>query len=179
MRININKRKLRIFIKKAIFSISLLIMLLLIIIGMKQSDFSNIKKYNKDDKAFKEVDYNPKKLTIKYYNTKITINEENSLANLGDFVFNVAGDKKLIANISLKFKSYKKDQSWIIGDDSIKNEILFKNAVLRDAIIDTMIGSSNATINNKRMREEIKNSINKKLSKGQIEDVYFNEFILQ
>ncbi|QOY53653.1 flagellar basal body-associated FliL family protein [Candidatus Sulfurimonas marisnigri] len=179
MKININAITLRNFVKKTIFAVISLIILLLIIIGVRQSDFTNIKKYDSDDKSPREVVYNPNKITLNYYTTKVTLNNENSLANLGDFVFNVAGDRKLIANISLKYKSNNTSENWIQSDNNAGEEIVKKSVVLRDAIINTMIGNHNATVNSKKMRNDLKENINKNLSSGEIEEVYFNSFILQ
>lgn len=179
MKINFNTTDIRNLVKKMILSIISLIMLLLVIIGIRQSDFTKIKKYDNNDKSPREAIYNPNKITFNYYTTKVTLNDENSLANLGDFVFNVAEERKLIANISLKYKQKNKIEEWIKSDSDIREEIIKKSVILRDAIINTMIGSTNATINSKKMRNDLKENINKILSSGEIEEVYFNSFILQ
>ena len=175
MRINLKKYYLRNLIKNIAIAVVSMIVLLLMIVAMRQSDFSKINKYDKKDKTPRVISYQ-KKPSMHGLIPPISINTDSSLANLGNFVFNVAGDKKLIANISLKYNSNA--TSWFNKDD-IEDEILKKNTIIRDAIIDTMIGHNNASANSKQMRKDLKENINKTLSNGKIQEVYFNEFILQ
>ncbi|MCF6310727.1 MAG: flagellar basal body-associated FliL family protein [Sulfurimonas sp.] len=167
----INKRK--IIIKNASIVVLLLIILLLMVLGVQNSDFGKIKKYNSKDGS-------PRDMMTKFINSsgmQVTV-ANNNMANLGDFTFNIAGDRKLIANISLKYKSIK-DDSWFSGGDETKKEILNKSAILRDAAINTMLGSSVATANSKKMRKALRNTLNNNLSSAEVEEVYFNEFIIQ
>ena len=98
------------------------------------------------------------------------------MANLGDFTINIADGKKLIANISLKYKDHK-ESSWLSGS-ATEAEILKNGPVLRSAVVSAISGS-NATMHNNKMKKNIKDSLNKYLSNGEIEEVYFNKFIIQ
>ncbi len=166
------------YLKKAIMVVAILIVILGMIVGVLTSDFKKIKKFDSSEKS-------PRQLvssivnSSKYYNTRISINKDSNIANLGDFTFNVSNKKMLIANISLKYKSNKQSTKWSDNTEEIQQEIMKKGTILRDAVIDTMIGSYDTNANSKRMKREIKRNINKKLSEGEIEEVYFNKFIFQ
>lgn len=154
-----------------IFSI---IVLLLLVLGIKNSDFGNIKKYDSGGKS-------PREMMTKFINSsgmEVSITNDE-VANLGDFVFNIAGDRKLIANISLKYKSTVENNSWFKSKDDIKKEIMKKSVILRDATIHTMLGSPIATANSEKMREELRDTLNSNLSTGEVIEVYFNKFIIQ
>lgn len=168
--------------KKVLKIIMLLILFILVIygifIGLRSSDFTNLKKYNTNGKS-------PREMMSEFihsdngnnYSTRVTI-QNDTVANLGDFEFNIAGDKKLVANISLKYYQYNEENSFN-DDNSIKKEILNKAVILRDTAINTMLGSTKARADNDRMREDLKNAINKNLKNGQVKEIYFNKFIIQ
>ncbi|MFA5232892.1 MAG: flagellar basal body-associated FliL family protein [Sulfurimonas sp.] len=165
-------------IKGAIIVVLLLIIILLLILGVLSSDFTKLKKYNIANDSPRESVYNRTILSNLSNGMKVSISSENR-ANLGDFVFNISGDKKLIANIAIKYKPIKDDSSWFSNRDEIEQEILKKGIILRDATINTMLGYSTASANNEKMRQKLKETLNKNLSKSEIEEVYFNEFIIQ
>lgn len=171
----------RTIIKKMSIFILLLIVILLLILGIQTSKFSNIKKYE-SDKSPRDImsQTRPSSSSTKNYSMEVTI-VNDTIANLGDFTFNIAGNKKLVANISLKYKSNTKDSSWLGSDsnDDVKKEILQKSAILRDAAIGTMLGSSRVTADSSRMRKALKETLNSNLSAGRVEEVYFNKFIIQ
>lgn len=173
MQINMKK-----ILKRVMWLVVLIIVGYAIYIGLRDSDFANIKKYKTHGKSPREImaDFLNSDGS-EYYSTKVTI-KSDSVANLGDFEFNIAGDRKLIANISLKYYQYNKESSFN-DEGSLKKEILDKAVILRDTAINTMLGSTRARADNDRMREDIKNALNKKLKNGQIKDVYFNKFIIQ
>ena len=165
-------------IKILSFTILFLIGVLFIILGIQKSEFWNIKKYDKSDgKSFANM-VAPGRTDKSRHDQTVKI-EGNSRANLGDFNFNIAGDKTLVANISLKYKSTSEKSSWFADSDDIENEIIKKSVLLRDATINTMIGSNRATINSEKIRKELKKNINKNLTCGEVEEVYFNKFIVQ
>lgn len=173
---NIDKRDI---IKKAIIVVSSLIGLLLMTIGVLTSDFNKIKKFNTKDKSPRQL-ISSKLQYNQLHKTDIDIDSDNNIANLGDFTFNVGEKNILIANISLKFKSNKKSKEWISSSDDIEQEIAKKGGtILRDAVIDTMIGNYDTTADSQRIKREIKRNINTKLSSGEVEEVYFNKFIFQ
>ena len=163
-------------IKKIIIGVVVLIGVLLLVIGVMRSEFGNIKKFDSGGKSARDMMSNFKP-GGNGYSTSVSIGT-SSIANLGDFTFNISSDKKLIANISIKYKQ-NGIASWFSDDEKIKNEIIKKGTILRDAVINTMIGNTDARADSKKMRTELKNSINSELVEGQIEEVYFNKFIIQ
>jgi flagellar protein FliL len=171
-------------IKTLIGIIVALIVVLLLAYGVSKSEFSNLKKYDEKDNSISDVRSRmqaPSKLKQKiaeerYYTTKVRI-KGSGMANLGDFTVNIAGGRKLTANISLKFKE-KKGNSWLSGN-SVEDEIVAKGVILRSAVISTISGSRDASVANNLMKKELVNNINKNLSDGEVEEVYFNRFIVQ
>ena len=168
--------------KKLLKRITIAILLILVVyalfIGLRDSDFANMKKHNSHGKSLREI--MSEFLTSgknDYYSTKVTI-KSNSVANLGDFEVNIADDKKLVANISLQYYQYNNDNTFI-DNNSVEKEILDKAVILRDTAFNTMLGSTKARADNDRMREDLKNALNKNLKNGQIKEIYFNKFIIQ
>ncbi|EDZ62551.1 Flagellar basal body-associated protein FliL [Sulfurimonas gotlandica GD1] len=161
-----------------------LIVGMLLVYGVSKSDFSKIQKYDEKDNSISDVrsrmkgpsEQKEKIAKERYYTTKVKI-KEGSMASLGDFTVNISGNRKLTANISLKFKE-KKSNSWLSGD-SVEEEIIAKGDILRSAVIHTISGSKNATVANNLMKKELVNNINNHLSDGEVEEVYFNRFIIQ
>jgi flagellar basal body-associated protein FliL len=171
----------RTIIKKISMFILLLIVILLLILGIQTSKFSDIKKYESDKSPRDNMSQTRSSSSnTKDYSMQVTI-ENDTIANLGDFTFNIAGNKKLVANISLKYKSNTKDNSWFESNSNndVKKEILQKSVILRDAAISTMLGSSRVTADSSRMRKALKETLNNNLSTGKVEEVYFNKFIIQ
>ncbi len=170
-------------VKITIWIIVAILLILLIIYGVSTSDFTNLKKYEKNEYGINDIREkmqtpSKRKQEIakeRFYTNRVTI-KSSTMANLGDFTVNIAGDKKLILNISLKYKDKNKD-SWLSSSD-IKNEILTKGDILRDAVIHTFSNSNNARASNDKMKEELMKNINTCLSQGEIEDVYFNRFLI-
>jgi len=164
-----------------IMSAAILILLgiLVLIMGIQESEFGNIKKYDKKsgDKSFSNM-VAPGRTDRSRHDQSVKL-EGNSRANLGDFNFNIAGDKTLVANISLKYKSTKEEKDWFGDSNDIEDEIIKKSVLLRDATINTMIGNKRATINSEKIRRELKKSINENLTCGEVEEVYFNKFLIQ
>ena len=180
MKTNLQEIDMHKLIKKAILVVVILIVLLSMVVGILTSDFNKIKKFDSSNKSPRAMISSMNKSSKnRYYNTEISIDSSNNMANLGDFTFNIGNEKMLIANISLKYKAYTDSNGWMNGNENIKKEILKKSAILRDAIIDTMIGSYDESSSEQRMKREIQRSVNKKISSGEIEEVYFNKFIFQ
>lgn len=172
----INRRKI---IKNAVLAVFSLIIILILILGMLNSNFSNIKKYDKEDSVSKSSEYSKK---ASFYNEGANMQvviERDGVANLGDFVFSISADKKLIANISFTYVSNKNDNSWFDGDAKIRDEIVKKGTILRDATIDAMLTNPSVAANDEEMRETIRKSLNKNLHNGKAEEIYFNKFIIQ
>ena len=164
-------------IKTAIKVVITLIILLLLAYGVSKSDFNNIKKYDEIDDSKKiEIPSSKEKLKLakkRRYSTKVSIGNDN-MANLGDFELNIVGNKKLVMNMSMEFKNNQKS-SWL--SDNVEDEIVKKGVVLRSAVIDTLSHYNNVNVNNNRMKEDLINNMNNYLSNGEIEEIYFNEYI--
>lgn len=168
------KNRRRVIIKKAIIIVILAITVLLLILGVQSSDFSKLKKYDVADKS-------PRGFIQQIGSSKsdsmsVSIVGQNEV-NLGDFVFNVSGNKKLIANISIIHKP--KDNVTFL--DSPRDEFTQKAALLRDATIDAMLESKNfeMNLNNNKISKNIKKRLNQTLKDSTVEEVYFNKFIVQ
>ncbi|MCK9453792.1 MAG: flagellar basal body-associated FliL family protein [Sulfurimonas sp.] len=165
-------------IKKAIMLISAIIIILLLVLGVLSSDFTKLKKYDIAGKSPRETILSQLMPSSINNGMKVSVTGEGS-ANLGDFVFNISENKKLIANISIKYKPTKKKNSWFSSSNEMQREILEKGVILRDATIDTMLGYTKASANNDTMRRKLKETLNKNLINSEVEEVYFNEFIIQ
>lgn len=167
----INRRKI---LEIATIAVLSLIIILLLILGIQSSNFTMSREYN--------VGTKPQKVITAYRalrnGMQVTI-VDDSIANLGDFVFNISGDRKLVANIAIKYKSTKNDTYFFNNQDDVKNEILKKSVILRDATINTMLGYSIADPNDEEMREKLRDTLNKNLANSEIEEVYFNKFIIR
>jgi flagellar basal body-associated protein FliL len=159
-------------IKILIVLVITLIVLFLLAYGVSKSSFYNLKKYDEQDSSANNIS----RVFGEDYTRKVSIKGPD-IANLGDFTVNISEDRKLIVNISFKFKNYK-DNSWSTEED-VEQEILRKGDVLRSVIIDIITGSSNASVTNKIMKARIVKGMNKYLSKGEVKEIYFNKFITQ
>lgn len=162
----------------AIFIIVTAIVLILLAYGVSKSDFSKIKKYDElDTDSNTPVSALKAKLIKELYYTKKVKIINNSTANLGDFTVNLSDKDQLVMNISIKFRGQKSD-SWL-GGDSIKQEILDKGDVLRNSVIYTISNNRYATVKNDALKRKLVQNMNKYISKGEIEALYFNRFIIQ
>ncbi|MCK9472819.1 flagellar basal body-associated FliL family protein [Sulfurimonas sp.] len=165
-------------IKNAILVIVSIIVILLLVLGVLNSSFNKLKKYDIETKISKDNFFSRAVSSSLSNSMEVTIISATE-ANLGDFVFNISGKEKLIANISIKYKLTNKSSSWLNGNSDAKDEILKKGVILRDATINAMLGYSSANINSEKMRKKIKNILNNNLSNTEVEEVYFNQFIVQ
>ena len=153
----------------------LILFLVGIAYGINSSDFSKIKKYDEPDSTPKDVPISKEKqryAAARNYSTAVKV-QGNGMISLGDFTMNVADGKLLTANISVKYKDNTK--SWFDGEES---DLVSKSSVLRNSVINAMHGS-NAHTNSNDVKDKIRNNLNKHLSDGQVEAVYFNKFIIQ
>ncbi|WP_373035259.1 flagellar basal body-associated protein FliL [Sulfurimonas sp.] len=167
-------------IKIIIWIIIALIVILLLAYGVSKSSFTNLKKYDQKDTTIRNslVTSAAKEQLAKerYYTTTVKIKDGN-MANLGDFTLNISGDRQLTINISLKYKE-NKGNDWLSGKN-VEQEILDKGDALRSAVVSTISNSENASVANTKMKKELVKSMNDYLSDGEIEEVYFNRFIIQ
>lgn len=165
-------------LKNTIIIIISLIVILSLVLGVLNSDFSKLKKY--------DIKTTTSKVNFFERDASSSLNSAMQVsvisateANLGDFVFNISGNEKLIANISIKYKPINETDSWFESSSNAKDEILKKGVILRDATIDAMLGYSAANANSEKMRKKIKDRLNDNLSKLEVEEVYFNQYIVQ
>ena len=160
-------------IKFLITSIITVVILALLAYGVSKSDFNNIKKQNVM-KSDTRLNIKEKAAQELRYSTKVKM-QNNGMVNLGDFTINISKDKKLIANISLKLKE---NNSWEIGN-SAKKEISKKGVVLRDTVIKIMSQNHSVHVKNNTMKKEMIREMNKYLSDTEVEELYFNKFLVR
>lgn len=107
-----------------------------------------------------------------------TVTSDN-IINLGDFLFILADNRKLAANISFKYKKINMDSHEIFDNqDSTEEEIKSKNSILRDRIIGVMFAKTMPTIDDKEMKQAMIKTLNKNLTTIKAEEIYFNKFIM-
>ena len=158
-------------IKNIIYTIlSLTALIALSVYGYMTSDFSKIKKY--DNNNIRD-DFKSKIAKERYYTTKVKIKNDGML-HLGNFEINIANDKKLIANISLKYTI--PDDIW--KNSKAKKEMLSNGAVIRNITIETILNKESNDIFNYKVKNEIIDNINPYLTNTKIEAIYFNEYIV-
>ena len=105
---------------KASIVVASLIGILLLILGIQSSKFGKIKKYDEKGNSPRHMMSGTIGSSRRSSdNMKIKI-ESDSVANLGDFTFNISGNRKLIAKISLKYKP-NSDAGWFNGNKNIKS----------------------------------------------------------
>ena len=162
-------------IKRVIYAILVLLALALIAYGVSKSNFTNIKKYDEKDKSPTTMTALKQKIAQKrHYSKKVEVIGDG-MANLGDFHMNINGGKILTTNISLKYNNH---DNGIFTLDKTKSEITQKGVILRNAVINAVHNSKYVNMQNNRIKTDIKNNLNKHLSNGQVEDIYFNKFII-
>ena len=161
-------------IKKLIIIVVALIVILALVYGVLTSEFTNIKKYDEEDSVRTMLN---KKLDKNKESQKTIQLKDGNMANLGDFTLNISGNRELTINISLKYKQ-NKENSWLSGN-SVEDEIVKKGDILRSVVISTVSDSKYASVANQGMKKELVSSMNNYLSDGEIEEVYFNKFIIK
>jgi flagellar basal body-associated protein FliL len=165
-------------IRKAIKVVVTLIILLLLAYGISKSDFNKIKKYDEEDTSpATSLPLSQAKLNHaqqRRFSTKVTA-QANGMISLGDFEVNIQNDKKLIINMSIKYKNHD-SKGWLDSKD-VKQEIIKKGVVLRSAVIDTLSYYDNVDINNKKMNKSLIENMNNHLSEGEVESIYFNKYL--
>lgn len=166
------------YIRPLISILTAITVVLLLAYGVTQSDFSNLQKYDSkggSNKMHSTVDFKDNIAIGMNYKTEVTI-ENSGMANLGDFTINIAGDRKLITNISLMYEK-NKSTGWM-SDSDIEDEILCKGDILRDSVIKNISGQ-HVNMQNNKIKRLLKKNINRNLSDGKVVEVYFNTFIVQ
>lgn len=155
-------------LKTIIVIILALLMVLALVYYALQSDFAKLNQrsggsadgYKMKTKFYKEY----------YYSTKFKtdINNKN-VVSLGHFAINIKGtdNSKLIIKVVIKTK------------DGSVDSIMGNQSVIRNDVIDSVANIRASSINPQRVSEEIKKGLNYRFRGRAIEDVYFDEFIVQ
>ena len=166
---------LRKIIKIILLLVVALIVLLLLAYGISKSDFTKIKKYDENDPNA-GLKLKAKIAKERFYTNRVTITEK-SIANLGDFTLNVPKNRTLTTNISIKFKD-KDSDNWL-SPKKAAHEITDKGDVLRSVVIDTISNHRNADVSNEKIKATLVNGMNNYLNDVEVEEIYFNKYIVQ
>ena len=150
-----------------------LILLLVIIPGIQDSQFSKLKKYNTDKSIGEALKRKQQIADSRYYQTSGFVESEDArIYRIGDFTTNVRGDskKKLILNVSVQY-----------SNDDLPSELQMKNPVVRNAIIGVCSDAQYLKSGRGKdlLKENLKKELNQVLQEGSIDEVYFNKFIIQ
>ncbi len=129
-----------------------------------------------------KVDYSktlPQKRVPKgpgYHRKPIIDFKDRTLVHLGDFTTNTVADNK--AKKFLKTKI-----SVRTSDEDVSEELQVRNIIVRDAVIEVMSSNTFEEIaspqGKEKLKENLTRGINKIVTEGEIEEVYFTEFIVQ
>ena len=159
------------------YTIGTIVILIWIAYEVINSDFSKIKKYDEDDKTpRKDMPISKEKqryAAARYYTTAVEV-KDNGMISLGDFTMSLSNGKVLTANISVQ---YKNNSNWFAKAKE-ESDIVSKSGVLRNSVINAIHGTS-ASTNSQDVKDRIKQNLNQYLSDGEVEEVYFNKFIIQ
>ena len=150
-----------------------IIIVLVIIPGVQDSQFSKIKKYNSEKSIGEALKRKQKIADSRYYQTEGFVESEDArIYSIGDFTVNVRGsrEQKLILNLSVQY-----------GNSDVPSELQSKNPIVRNAIISTVSDAQylQSRKGKELLKTRLKEDLNGVVSSGQITDVYFNQFIIQ
>lgn len=166
-------KKIQRLIKR--FTISLvvgLVVILVIIPGVRDSEFSKLKKYDNENAEGQALKKKQQMLDKWQYDMRGGIESaEAKIYRVGDFTTNLRGStKKLILNLSLQY-----------SHDDVPTELKSKNPMIRNAVISTCSDAQYLQSRHGKdlLKENLKRDLNKIISDGEITDVYFNRFLIQ
>ena len=157
---------------------TLSILIAIIMFAINPSSLSTEKRYKENVFTSDKTDMTKgkQKLAQTRRHDKTVRIISDSMVSLGDFTFNSGGNTKVIANITLKFKSTK--DGWLNSDDG-KDEIKKRGTLLRSSVIDTMMDNHGVKSNNDKLKTQLLQNINNNLSEATATEIYFNKFIVQ
>ena len=155
---------------KSLIFITLSILAILILVHFSlESDFAKVNQkiakgsdagYRMKTKYYKEF----------YYPTKFKKNADNeNILSLGYFTLNINNTKHKILIIKVSIKTKK---------EAIGN-IMNNQSVIRNDVINSVVNIDPSNINPKRVSAKIKKGLNSRFKNETVEDVYFEEFIVQ
>lgn len=98
--------------------------------------------------------------------------EEEGLYNIGEYQVNLNSDQYLVLNLSVKCTE---------GSFGIlqKNSVLIQNAVIDTFATYDSIYLPNTVPGKERLKQKLKQKINSAFEKQQIEEVYFNKYLIR
>jgi flagellar basal body-associated protein FliL len=150
-----------------------IIMVLVIIPGVQNSQFTKLKKYDEEKALGEALKHKQAFANNRYYQMMGCIESADAqIFRIGDFTVNVRGynQQKLVLNISVQY-----------SNSALPAELQDKNPLVRNAII--AVTSDAQYIKSMRgkelLKENLKRELNTLLSEGEITEVYFNRFLIQ
>ena len=161
--------KIREILNAFVITVLTILTILILIHFSLESDFA---KVNQKNGKGSDAGYKMKTKYYKefYYSTKFKKNENNeNVLSLGYFTVNINNTKhnKLIIKVSIKTKKEAIDG------------LIDNQSVIRSDVINSVINIDSSNINPKRVSAEIKKGLNNRLKNETIQEVYFEEFIVQ
>lgn len=158
---NINKIR-----KTAIVINILLILLVLLVYALSNSAF-NFKGNTLKQKQ---------KVGMGYVRTGKVEYKARDIFLLGDFTANMASHDRAGKFVRVEIKLQ-------MSDEDMADELKEKNIIIRDAVIEEMSLKKFSEVSTPKGKVELKNNIKSRLNSivgdGNIEDVYFTQFIIQ
>jgi len=156
-------------LEKVFYTLLFIGVLLLSVHYSLKSDFANMKNTSagKDGGITLRSEY--AKESNYYTKFRKDINNENVLS-LGNYTVNVNNEMKttkLIMKVSID-----------TNEDTI-DQIMENQSVVRSDVINSVRNLSASNINQESLSKEIKNNLNKRFKKNDINDVYFEKFLTQ
>ncbi len=153
-----------------IFILSFSLIVVILIKLSLESDFAKVstKSFHGDDSGYKMKTKYYKEL---YYSTGFKRNLSNeNMVSLGHFTVNINDNmrhSKLLIKVSIE------------ADDDAIDEIMKRQSVIRNDVIDSIFDMKSSGINQERLSIEIKKNLNKRLEGDVVKNVYFEKFIVQ
>ena len=150
-----------------------IVLVLVIIPGVQDSQFSKLKKYNTEESLGEALKHKQQLADSRYYQTTGHVESPDAkIYRIGDFTTNVRGNskKKLILNLSVQY-----------SDSDTPAELKSKNPVIRNAIIETCSDAQylQSLRGKELLKQNLKEALNGIISEGEVTEVYFNRFIIQ
>lgn len=168
-----DKKIQRLIIWTVAIIILAIILVLVIIPGVQNSQFSKLKKYGSEASIGEALKRKQEISDSRFYQTKGFLESEDAqIYRIGDFTINVRGksQQKVILNLSVQY-----------GNSDVPKELESKNPVIRNAIISTVSDAQylQSRSGKELLKERLKDDLNQVVGSGEITDVYFNRFLIQ
>jgi|GEM_PF-5504412 len=150
-----------------IYVVLALILITVLVYLSLQSNFAKVKSIE-DSKGYERKANFYKEL---YHSKNFKRDESNdNLLSLGEFTVNINKDinyNKLLMKVSIETQ-----------EDTI-DLIMDSQSVIRNDVIDSIMNLGSAAVTPVNVSKEIKNTLNQRLKKDAIKEVYLEEFIIQ